>query len=209
MKVMAIGAHFDDVELGCGGALLKHKENEDEILILVVTHSGYESAIKGVVREKEDALSEGKRSASYLGADLICLNKEPLIIMPNEMLVLEIADIVDAFKPDRVYTHRRDDHHGDHSAVGICSMRACRKCNEILLYRSSWYILDSVINDNYFVDISNFMDQKEKILKFFESEMIPTNYSWISFVKKQNAASGAKINTNFAETFYVTKLVWN
>ena len=31
MNILAIGAHFDDVELGCGGALSKHVQNGDDV----------------------------------------------------------------------------------------------------------------------------------------------------------------------------------
>ena len=58
MKVLAIGAHFDDVELGCGGPL-KHQENGDEIHILVVTHSGYENKSCSFIRSREEARTEG------------------------------------------------------------------------------------------------------------------------------------------------------
>ena len=37
MRVLAVGAHPDDVELGCGGTLLRHHERRDEITVLVMT----------------------------------------------------------------------------------------------------------------------------------------------------------------------------
>ena len=43
MKILAIGAHFDDIELGAGGALLKHYKNNDEIFYLILTKSDYKS----------------------------------------------------------------------------------------------------------------------------------------------------------------------
>ena len=41
MKILAIGAHYDDVEIGCGGMLLKRSDKGDEITILTITDSGY------------------------------------------------------------------------------------------------------------------------------------------------------------------------
>lgn len=208
MKILAIGAHFDDIELGCGGTLLRHKKEDDDISLLVVTHSGYQSVTKNIVRKKEDAKSEGQKSAKYLGARLISMDKDPLVLVPSEKFVLEMDEIVNKIKPDRVYTHRPNDNHADHAAVGYVSVRACRKCPEVLWYRSNWYIGDEIQDDNYYVDISDVMDDKMKLLKFFESEMKNVNHSWIDFTAKQNSASGAKISVEYAETFRVQKMAW-
>jgi LmbE family N-acetylglucosaminyl deacetylase len=208
MKILAIGSHFDDVELGCGGTLLKHRDKGDELSIIVVTHSGYESATKTCRRSAEEARLEGEKSANILGAKLICCNKEPVILVPTEKIILEIEELVNKLKPDRVYTHQPNDSNADHAAVGYMSMRACRKCDEVLLYRSNWYIMDNTQDDNYYVDISDYMDEKMELLKLFESEMKIINYSWIDFVKRQNSAAGAKVNIAYAETFHIVKMFW-
>jgi LmbE family N-acetylglucosaminyl deacetylase len=208
MKVLAIGAHFDDVEIGCGGALLKHRDRGDEIHLIVVTHSGYESETKQFVRSREQARREGESSARFLNANLICCEKEPLILTPTEQLVLELESLVNSIKPDRIYTHQSTDCHADHAAVGYVSTRACRKCDEVFLYRSNWYIMENSRDDNYYVDISKYIDKKADLISLYESEMVTVNYSWLDFVKKQNGAAGAKVNVSYAETFCVMKLFW-
>jgi len=208
MKVLALGAHFDDVELGCGGTLLKHKARGDEIWIMVVTHSSYHSPSKQFDRSRDQARKEGIDSAKLLGANLICLEKDPLVLYPSEQFVLEIEEHVSRIKPDRVYTHQHNDSHGDHAAVGYVSMRACRKCDQVLLYRSNWYIMDNCQDDDYYVDITEHIDDKLTLIRLFESEMKNVNYSWIDFVKKQNCAAGAKIQAGYAETFRLSKMVW-
>ncbi|MDD5006002.1 MAG: PIG-L family deacetylase [Candidatus Omnitrophica bacterium] len=208
MKILAIGAHFDDVELGCGGSLLKHRDKGDEIYIIVVTNSGYTSATKGLYRKAEEAKSEGEKSAKFLGAKLICCDKEPITLVATEKLVLEIEEIVSRINPDRVYTHQPNDFHADHAVVGYVSMRACRKCDEVLLYRSNWYIMGNSQEDNYYVNISEYIDKKVELLRLFESEMKNVNYSWIDFVKKQNSSDGAKVNVSYAETFRIAKMFW-
>lgn len=206
MNVLAIGAHFDDVELGCGGTLLRHKQAGDKLHIVVVTDSGYASQTKKYRRTPAEARREGARSAGYLGAKLVCCEKKPIVLVPTEKMVLELEHIVNSIKPDVVYTHQPDDSHADHAAVGYISMRACRKCDRVLQYRSNWYIMDKTQDDNYYVNISPFIDDKTKLLNFFESEMRSVNGSWIDFVKKQNAAAGAKVNVPYAETFHLVKM---
>ncbi len=208
MRVLALGAHYDDVELGCGGTLLKHRDQGDDLSIMVITHSSYHSPSKQFVRSRDQARSEGIKSAEQLGAKLICLEKDPLVLYPNEQFVLEIEQHVKDIHPDRVYTHQYNDSHGDHAAVGYVSMRACRKCDQVLLYRSNWYIMDNCQDDDYYVDITDHIEEKLQLISIFESEMKNVGYSWIDFVKKQNHASGAKIQTSYAETFRVSKMVW-
>jgi LmbE family N-acetylglucosaminyl deacetylase len=207
MVVLSIGAHFDDVELGCGGTLLKHSHRKDEIHIIVVTHSGYTSKTKSIVRSSQEAFEEGKRSARHLNAYLHCLDLEPITILPTEQNIINLEEQILSVKPDIVYTHQPNDSNADHAAVGYMSMRACRKCDRVLLYRSNWYILDDSKPDNYYVDISDYMDEKEELIRYFESEMRVVNYSWIDFVKKQNCAAGAKIGARYAETFHAMKFV--
>jgi LmbE family N-acetylglucosaminyl deacetylase len=208
MKIVAIGAHTDDVELGCGGTLLRHRDDGDEIHIVVITHSGYTSLNKKIMRSSEVAIAEGKKSAGILNAQFTCLGKEPLTLTPNEKLVLELEDVINRIQPDRVYVHRPTDTHSDHAAVGYVALRAARKCDSVLLYRSNWYIMDTDYEDKYYVDISNHIEDKKSLIALFESEMKTVNYSWIDFVIKQNCASGAKIGVDFAETFQVIKMVW-
>jgi LmbE family N-acetylglucosaminyl deacetylase len=207
MIILAIGAHFDDVELGCGGTLLKHNRRDDELHILVVTHSGYTSKVKAIVRSKTEALEEGKRSAAHLKARLHCLNLEPINILPTEQNIIDLEERILSIRPDIVYTHQPNDSNADHAAVGYMSMRACRKCDRVLLYRSNWYILDDSRPDNYYVDITEYMGEKESLIRYFDSEMRNVNYSWVDFVKKQNCASGAKIGVGYAETFHAMKIV--
>jgi len=207
MRVLAIEAHFDDVELGCGGTLVKHRDQGDEIFILSVTHSSYELA-DGHCRSREIALAEGLESARRLGAQLVCLDLEPLVLTPTERLVLEIENVVNRIKPDRVYTHHATDVHADHAAVGFTSIRACRKVEDILLYRSNWYIHNNAAEDNLYVNVSDQMNEKIELIKVFESEISKANYTWLEFVTKQNCASGARIGVKYAETFTVLKSVW-
>ncbi|GAA5262983.1 hypothetical protein KTGMC3_P1725 [Methanocalculus sp. MC3] len=208
MRVLAIGAHADDVELGCGGTLLRHRDAGDEINILVITHSGYSSSTKNFVRDREVAIKEAKKSADMLKANFFCLEKEPLVLVPTEQMVLELDEVISRINPDRVYVHRSTDTHSDHAAVGYIALRAARKCDSVLLYRSNWYIMDNDAEDKYYVDITSYIEEKKELIAVFESEMKAVNYSWIDFVIKQNLAAGAKIGVDYAETFQIVKMVW-
>ena len=59
MNILAIGAHFDDIELGCGGSLAKHLANGDKVFAYVATYSGYKNMYDEVVRPNDVAQAEG------------------------------------------------------------------------------------------------------------------------------------------------------
>lgn len=50
MNVLAIGAHFDDIELGCAGSLLRHIAKGDKVYSYVATVSGFSSRSNEKVR---------------------------------------------------------------------------------------------------------------------------------------------------------------
>lgn len=41
MKILAVGAHLDDIEIACGGTLAKAIENGHEVKVLIMSKSGY------------------------------------------------------------------------------------------------------------------------------------------------------------------------
>src|SRR3989344_1682208 len=67
MNVVAIGAHFDDIELGCGGTIARHVAAGDNVTMVVVTSGEYHWYDGDMIRSKEEALKEGKNAAEILG----------------------------------------------------------------------------------------------------------------------------------------------
>ena len=62
MNILAIGAHFDDIELGCGGALAKHVANGDNVYAYVATKSGFTNHQNIEIRSNDIATKEGENA---------------------------------------------------------------------------------------------------------------------------------------------------
>ena len=73
MNVLAVGAHFDDIELGCSGTLINHKNEGYNVNLLVIAKSGYTDPNGNVVRTNDIAEKEGKEAAKIMGANLYSL----------------------------------------------------------------------------------------------------------------------------------------
>ena len=85
MNILAIGAHFDDIELGCGGAIAKHIAAGDDVTVYVATESGFSDHRNRTVRTSETARAEALEAMQILGV-------ENMICGPFKALELEFID---------------------------------------------------------------------------------------------------------------------
>lgn len=207
MKILAIGAHYDDVEIGCGGMLLKRAAQGDRITILTITNSEYTQPNSRFSRLGDVAKTEAEQAAQTIGAELICLHKTPLHLLHNEEFSYEFDRVIQQVEPDIVLTHWGGDFHSDHAAVSLSSVRASRHIGTVLLYRSNWYNTEAEFKGNYYVDISDFLERKLSLIRVYKSVLEPVKYSWIDFIRKQNEYEGLRIGVRAAECFSCIKFV--
>jgi|SRR3989344_631611 len=206
MNVVAIGAHFDDIELGCGGTIARHVAAGDNVTMVVVTSGEYHWYDGDMIRSKEEALKEGKNAAEILGVkDLICLNKETKKVQYEAELIEQLNKILDDKKADIVYTHWVYDLHQDHSAIGKATLNAARHLIKVLMYRSNWYSSMENFDGRFYIDISKYIDTKITSIKAHEGEYKLRGEKWIDFVKHQNRNAGIQIETEYAELFEVIR----
>lgn len=128
-RVLAIGAHPDDVEIGVGGILAAHRASGDAVTILTLT-SG---AAGGDCDLRE---TESRASASLLGADVI-FGRLPDTQLPRDGRLVEVIEqVVSDVRPDVVYTHGSADLHQDHAATHHATLVACRRVARVYGYQS-------------------------------------------------------------------------
>ena len=205
MNILAIGAHFDDIELGCGGALAKHVANGDNVYAYVATKSGFTNHQNIEIRSDAIASLEGENAMKILGVKLIKGNFDALKIEFNDDLNLDIIKIIEDKKIDLVYSHWMGDIHHDHQAVARASLHSCRHVPRQLMYRSNWYHSNLEFKGNFYVDISYFWEIKKKSIEAHQSEMERTGKKWIEFFHNEAKNAGQRIAVKYAEVFEVVK----
>jgi LmbE family N-acetylglucosaminyl deacetylase len=206
MNILAIGAHFDDVELGCGGALAKHAAAGDAVYVYVVTVSGFANQYRQTVRRSEVALAEAKKAMRTLGVrELMCGKFKTLEVEFTDDLNIEILKIVEGKKIDKAYVHWTGDIHHDHQAVSRASLHSCRHVPRMLMYRSNWYHSTTEFRGNFYVDITEHWATKEKAIRAHASEMIRTRNRWLKFFRNEAENAGQRIGVPLAEVFEVVK----
>ena len=108
--MLAIGAHPDDVEIGCGGALSKHHADSDVLHILTLSRG----AAGGDVNLRA---AEAHSAAALLNARLEMANLRDMYITGGAETISIIEAAIRELHPTHVYTHSPDDTHQDHRAV--------------------------------------------------------------------------------------------
>jgi LmbE family N-acetylglucosaminyl deacetylase len=207
MNVLAIGAHFDDIELGCGGALAKHVANGGKVYAYVATRSGFKDHNNIEVRSNIIAEKEGDNAMKILGVSLIKGNFQTLHVEFIDDLNLDVLRIVEDKKIDLVYLHWMGDVHHDHQAVARASLHSCRHVPRQLMYRSNWYHSNIHFKENFYVDISDYWDIKKKAIEAHQSEMGRTGKKWIEFFYNESKNAGQRIGVEKAEVFEVVKWI--
>jgi LmbE family N-acetylglucosaminyl deacetylase len=207
MNVLAVGAHYDDIELGCAGTLIKHIQARDKVLMLVLTHSGYVDQYGKIMRTKELAKEEGSKAAGIIGAKVICAGLETKTLQYSDKLIEIIDRSIVENKIERVYTHWCGDVHADHYAVAKSSIAAARHVKDILMYRSNWYDSQATFKPQLYVDISDVFLKKMQAIKAHKNEVKKFGARWTLFVKNMNRNDGLRVGTRYAETFEVIRMV--
>jgi LmbE family N-acetylglucosaminyl deacetylase len=205
MNILAIGAHFDDLELGCGGTLIKHVKGGDNVTMLVVTNSSYNGPDNKIIRKSEVAYEEGKKAAGIIGARLEFLDFDTFFVPFNESLTSIINRYINQLKIDIIYTHWVHDIHRDHHYTAKNTLMAGRRVPRFLMYRSNYYDSEKVFQGNFYSDITDEMETKIEAIKVFESELKRVDNKWLEFFGNQNANDGQKIGVKYAECFEVVR----
>jgi LmbE family N-acetylglucosaminyl deacetylase len=205
MNVLAIGAHYDDVELGASGTLIKHVQRGDNVTILVITDSAYKNPDGDTVRSAKVAYQEGLKAAEIIGAELLCLGYETFLVPFDESLTKEITRLIEKLHIDTIYSHWTGDLHRDHQYSAKSTLMAGRHVKRFLMYRSNYYDTEKLFRGNFYSDISEVIELKKKVIKAHESELERVRHLWLDFFTKQNENDGRLIGVHYAECFEVIR----
>lgn len=205
MKYLFIGAHADDIEIGCGGTLLKASK-KNQIFNFIATNSEYSDENGKLIRTAQDAKNDidrcyqGKKIKNIIGKSKV------FYLENNEKLRSELIRIKKKIIPDIVFIPWIHDPHPDHKNLAEASLVVFKDLGNIFMYRSNWYYSIYNLNKNFYSDITASYKYKVKMLSSFKSEMKRTKSLWIERIKNECIANGNMINKKYAEAFEIIKL---
>ena len=203
LEILCLGAHCDDIEIGCGGTLLKLRE-------------GYR--VKGlkwiVFASNEQRKREAEESAEIFlrgieNKEIIVLDYQDAFLHLSAREIKEYFESVkQSYQPDLVFTHYRDDRHQDHRLLSDLTWNTFRN-HLILEYEIPKYdgdlgqpncfcqLTETQADRKVEILLNCYHSQKEK--HWFDKE------TFLSLMRVRGLESACP--TRYVEAFYARKWV--
>ncbi len=194
--VLAVGAHPDDIEFGCGAALLRYREEGCRTYGLILS-AGERGNARGGTSER---IQEARRSARVLA-----LTEITVLDFPDTRLHTRKEEIRNAIEerivqlgPDVVFTHTPLDVHTDHKTTFEATREAARGACTILCYENP--NTPPEFNPDYYIDVEGFLDDKIAALSLHRSQS-GKDYTNPEVVRASASFRGNQARVKYAEAF--------
>lgn len=203
LRVLCLGAHSDDIEIGCGGALLRWLRDYGRVEVCWAVF-GAQGERAEEARRSADALLERAEHRVVLG-DLPDSRMHGEFTRAKDFAI----GLRDSFSPDVVLTHRLEDRHQDHRLVAELTWQVWR--NQLILeYEIPKYEGD-LGQPNVFVPIDE-ADRSRKcdhLLQYFGSQRSKDWFRAETFdALLRLRGIECRAPSGYAEAFHARKLVW-
>lgn len=199
--ILALGAHPDDLELGCGATLAKLAESGVQVRAVVFSQGRIGAS------DSHDRASETRSALASLGVRDVHVHD-----FPDTRLHERLNDLIDAIevhmremRPDRVYTMFKDDRHQDHRAVYHASAVACRRAPQILAYETPSSYPNFV--PTVFERVDEHIERKVDALKLHKSQA-ERQYMNEDMVRSAAHFRGVQVELGRAEGFFPYKITF-
>ena len=210
MKILAVGAHLDDIEIACGGTLAKAVEAGHEVKVLIMSKSGYTNKEGKIQRSDDIAVIEGTNALHVLGiTDINILDFPTKDISFQSNVVNAIDVIMSKYNPDVIFTHHPFDTHQAHVGVSNATIAAARRKNTVFFYEPITPSGRSYVafKPQLYVDIESTLDKKIASLREHKSEYNKFGAEdWVEGVRCRCGFRGYEIGKKFAEAFEVLRI---
>lgn len=184
MRILAVGAHPDDIEILCAGTLLRYADAGHEIFMAVATNG--EQGHLHIMPEELAAIrkTEAEASAAIAGAQLFWMGYPDQMIFHDKDTRLNFIEMTRQANPDLIITHNPTDYAQDHRVVSELMFTASFEACVPHLFTDSppiklpvpVYYMDNVAGTNFLptelVDISSTIDRKAAMLECHQSQLV-------------------------------------
>jgi LmbE family N-acetylglucosaminyl deacetylase len=183
MRILVIAPHADDELLGCGGMLLRAREEGHTIAWLLVTsiQDGF-SWGENKIQERVSEISQVREGLGILPKHFYNLMFVPaeLDSVSQKSIYEKISDAITNFEPDDIFIPHFGDIHSDHKLVFALSASCSKWFRYPFIKRVFSYETVSETDfslrpseafiANYYINISGYLDKKIELMKIYKSE---------------------------------------
>jgi len=203
-RLLFLGAHCDDIEIGAGGTIARLIEQYPKLSVCWVVFGGEDP-----VRVKEARRSARVYLAGAGKKDVIVHGyRDGYMPFQGEQIKESFEELKQSFAPDLILTHHDNDRHQDHRLISEMTWNTWRD-HTILEYEIFKYDGD-LGRPNLYVPLSEEVC-REKVSRLFKSYPSQAKRAWFtedtfwSLLRLRGAECNSP--SRFAEAFYVRKLV--
>jgi LmbE family N-acetylglucosaminyl deacetylase len=216
MRILAVGAHPDDLEILCGGTLALCARRGDEVVMASACTGDRDDP--GTAPRQMAALrdAEARAAAALIGAKYLCLGFSDETVFPTEENCLRFMDLIRQARPELIITHGPDDYHVDHIHTGqlifwastLATVTHIRSEHPPAPLRPPIYHMDNVAGIDFlpseYVDISEVIDIKKEMLSQHRSQVLVFECTGLDLIDQMTTIArlrGYQSGAAYAEGF--------
>lgn len=213
MSVVFIGAHPDDIELGCGGTVCYFVNKGYDVYCYHLTNGTYTDISGNTMRTFEEIIETSKKSLGILGVkeENIYFSDTPATALKDcKENISELQNYIIDKNTNMIFTHSHPDtYHQDHRAAHNITMASARRyVNNIFLFEIIFNFAAGMMIPNYYINISEYIEKKTQALRFHRTEYNKYNGErWIDSIVSLAKYRGIQVDVDYAEAFHVMKFL--
>lgn len=228
LDILAIGAHPDDVELGCGATLAKEIANGKKVGVIDLTRG--ELGTRGTAKTRNE---ESKNAGEILGISLrVNMDFVDGFFINDQKHQMALIKMIRKYQPDMILCNAIDDRHIDHGKGSKLVSDACFLSGLVKVetkdengqLQNKWrpkqvyhYIQWKNLEPDFVVDVSGFIDEKMQAVLAYKTQFYDktskepetpiSSKNFTDSVKYRARDLGRLVGVEYAEGFNVERYV--
>lgn len=198
MRVLAVGAHPDDIEVLCGGTMAKYAARGDQVTFMVATNGNVGSPTLSKEEIAAVRKKEAEAAAALIGADLIWLDYDDEFLFHDRESRMTFINAIRKANPDVMFVTSPTDYHPDHRICGEIAAD-CRIPVTVPLIVTEYphmekiphvFLMDNVggigFEPEAYVDITETFEMKAQMLRCHQSQD-----TWLQYMYETDIVDNA------------------
>jgi len=217
MRVLAVGAHPDDLEILCAGTLAKYAQRGDTVVMCYATNGNQGHFVIQPEELGRIRCEEARQATQVIGAEFLWLDLPDQLVEEDMATRRKFIEMVRQARPDMVLTHHPDDYIMDHRRVSRLVFEATFVATVAHVETGSphhtkiapIYYMDSLAGVEFlpeeYVDISDTLGAKREMLSKHQSQVQwlkeHDNIDIMEFMETVARFRGLQAGVRYAEGF--------
>ena len=222
LDILVFGAHPDDVELGCGGTIIKHSQKGSKVGVIDLTRG--ELGTRGNIKIRDSEMQDSTKIMGVIMREN--MNFKDGFFQNDEDHKLKLIRKIRKYRPEIVITNAPTDRHPDHGRSSRLTVDSCflSGLEKIETNQAIWrpkyiyhYIQFNHLAPDFVIDISDEIDKKiESVLcyksQFYnpdskESETIISSKDFLESIRYRAKDLGRQSDCEYAEGFISNQIL--